>query len=93
MNVQSIKKEKELKRAIAALVHLAKEVYPALEYDVEIPGYEEEDAGITFFCPLRFKQKIRRALSDRRYELLSEKDIFIGTSILPPNHKQHRRAS
>lgn len=93
MNAQRTKnQEKELKKAIAALVRLAREVYPALGYEVEVPGYEEEDAGITFICPSRYEQKIRRAISDKRSMLLSEKDIFIGTAVRPQNHK-HRKSA
>lgn len=83
---------KELREAITALVRKARKVYPTLQYDVRIPGYEESDAFITLYCPLRYENRIYRAIGDLSYKLLSEKDLLIGALVWPSYHRQRKSA-
>lgn len=86
-------KEIETKKAVTKLIKLAKKIYPNLEYEAKIPEYEDVDAGITIYCPLKYEQKIYRALYDIKYKLLNEKDILIVTAIYPSKHKLKKKAS
>lgn len=87
-----MKRNKALTPYINRLVRLAKKAYPDLKYTVLIPGYSDTDANIIVDCPVKFEEKIRKAVTDTELKFLLDKDIFITTLVVPSNNRHQKSA-
>lgn len=84
--------KRRLQQHIAELTSLTKNLAPEAEIlDVFIPGYEELDAWIDIVVPDAKEEKVSEALSQRRYEIFSTDDFFIGLGITERSQYEARR--
>ncbi len=85
--------KRRLRQHIDELASLTKNLAPDAEIiDILIPGYEELDAWIDIVVPDAKEEKVSEALSQRRYEIFSEDDLFIGLGITERSQYQARHA-
>ena len=87
-----MRNHKNLKKVVSELIAIAKRVYPGVEYITYSGGHSGVHATVEFFSPLKYEDKLDKALHERTYKALMEDNIFISALTLSKKSKPNNTA-